>query len=389
MRTLVIVLLITGSLVFSLIEFKHYSMKNINAFLKDQVDNLQTPSIQYAFFDTTSIIYHLSYGLGNVKSGEQADASTTYHLYSVTKTFTALAILQLVQKGMVEPGKPVSFYLPGFPYSDLITVEQLLNHTSGIPNPLPLKWIHLAEENPGFNRDKFFEAVFKTHPKLAFEPGTKFKYSNLGYVFLGQLVEKVSGQSFEDYVTENVFLRSGANPSGLSFKLDTSIHAIGYHRWWSFSNAIFGFLFDKDKYMGKRDGRWKPFNYFYNNGTSYGGVFGSANGLIRYAQTLMQNNSGLLNDEYKQILFTETKIKNKPTGMSLSWYTGSLKGNKYLAHAGGGGGYYVELRIYPELGTGSVIMYNRSGMTDKRILNKADSFFITEKSSRVNMNVSP
>ena len=380
MKKLVITSLVIGCLVIPATEFRSFNMKNINDFLKDQVDNQQTPSIQYAFFNTDSIIYELSYGLRNIKTEEQVDVSTTYHLYSVTKTFTALSVLQLVQEGKVGLGKPVSGYLTGFPYPDNITVEQLLNHTSGIPNPLPLKWIHLAEENPGFNRDKFFAEVFKTHPGLDFEPGTNFKYSNLGYVFLGQLVEKVSGKSFEDYVRENILERSGVDPSDLSFKLEPSIHAVGYHKWWSFSNAIFGLLFDKDKFMKKREGKWKPFNYFYNNGTSYGGMFGSAHGLIRYAQTLMQNNSVLLNNQYRKILFTETVIQNKPTGMSLSWYTGSLKGNKYFAHAGGGGGYYVELRVYPELGAGSVIMYNRSGMTDKRILDKADSFFITDNS---------
>ena len=385
MRTLVIILLVIGFLGFSVIEFKSFNMKNINDFLKDQVDNQQTPSIQYAFFDTNNIIYQLSYGLRNIKTEEQADVSTNYHLYSVTKTFTALSVLQLAQEGKVELGKPVSSYLPEFPYSNAITVEQLLSHTSGIPNPLPLKWIHLAEENPGYNRDKFFSEVFKNHPSLDFEPGTNFKYSNLGYVFLGQLVEKVAGQSFEDYVQGNILERSGIDPSGLSFKLEPSIHAVGYHKWWSVSNAVFGLLFDKGKYMKKREGKWKPFKYFYNNGTSYGGMFGSARGLIRYAQTLMENNSRLIDNHYKKILFTETKIQNKPAGMSLSWYTGSFKGNKYLAHAGGGGGYYVELRVYPELGAGSVIMYNRSGMTDKRILNKADSFFINEKSYSVNM----
>ena len=376
MKTILILLFAAVVIGFSLFDFKSYNMKNINAFLKDQVDNQQTPSIQYAFFDTDSIIYEFRYGLRNIKTEEKVDVSTNYHLYSVTKTFTALSVLQLAQEGKVELDKPVSFYLPGFPYSDVITVEQLLSHTSGIPNPLPLRWIHLAAENPGFNRDNFFADVFKAHPGLDFEPGTKFKYSNLGYVFLGQLVEKVSGQSFEDYVRGNVLERSGVNASDLSFKLEPSIHAVGYHKWWSFSNAIFGLLFDKDKFMTKREGKWKPFNHFYNNGTSYGGMFGSAHGLIRYAQTLMQNNSALLNNQYKKILFTETVTQNKPTGMSLSWYTGSLNGNNYLAHAGGGGGYYVELRVYPEMGTGSVIMYNRSGMTDKRILNKADSFFI-------------
>lgn len=358
---------------------KSYNMKNINRFLKDQVDHHQTPSIQYAFFDTGKVIYELHYGFKNLKSKEPVEASTHFHLFSITKTFTALAVLQLVEAGKIVLNKPASAYLPGFPYPNTITVEQLLSHTAGIPNPLPLKWIHLAEEHPGFKRDPFFAEVFKAHPKLDFEPGTKFKYSNLGYVLLGQLVEAVSGQPFEDYVKEHIVEQGGIDPSGLSFHLNPSSHAVGYHKWWSLSNALFGFLIDKAKFMGGREGKWKPFNLFYNNGTAYGGLFGSASGLIQYAQNLLKPNSVLLNDQYKEILFTERAVRNKPTGMSLSWFTGNLKGNKYFAHAGGGGGYYCELRVYPELGVGSVLLYNRSGMRDERILDRADHFFISEK----------
>ena len=384
MKTIIVSILLIGILVYSLTDFTTYKMKNINDFLKGQVDKHQTPSIQYSFFDTDSIIYELRYGLMNVKREEPVASSTTYHLYSVTKTFTALSVLQLAQAGKLDLNKPVAFYLPDFPYSKEITIEQLLSHTSGIPNPLPLRWIHLENEHAGFDRDKFFADVFMAHPKLAFEPGTNFKYSNLGYVVLGQLVEKVSGKNFEDYVKENIVERSGIEQSELSFQMEPSLHATGYHKWWSLSNAVFGFLFDKQKFMGKKEGEWKPFNFFYNNGTAYGGLFGSASGLVKYAQTLLRSNSILLDDKYKQILFTESVIQGKPAGMSLSWYTGSLKGNKYFAHAGGGGGYYVELRVYPELGVGSVIMYNRSGMKDDRILDKADSFFITEQSPGIN-----
>jgi D-alanyl-D-alanine carboxypeptidase len=386
MKTVLIFLLTIGSILFIIVDFNARDMKNINSFLKSQVDNHQTPSIQYAFFDTDSIIYELRYGLTNIKTKAPVDSSTTYYLYSITKTFTALAVLQLVQEGKIELGNPVSRYLPGFPYGQKITVEQLLSHTSGIPNPLPLKWIHLPEEHSNFNRDKFFADVFKANPKLDFEPGSKFKYSNLEYVILGKLVEKISRQSFETCVNENIIAPSDIASTDLSFDLPQSTHAVGYHKWWSFTNAIFGFLFDREKFMGKKEGRWKPFKPFYNNGTPYGGLFGSATGLMKYAQALMQPASKLLNDNYKKLLFTEKIVSNKPTGMALSWFTGTLKGHRYVAHAGGGGGYYAELRIYPDLGVGSVILYNRSGMTDERILNHTDGFFITENVSIQNQN---
>lgn len=363
--------------ILTLINIKSYNMKNINSFLKDQVDNHQTPSVNYAFFDTNSIIYEMKYGLKNIKYNEPVNETTMYHLFSVTKTFTALAVLQLAQLGKIELSKPVSLYLPEFPYSREITVKQLLSHTAGIPNPLPLKWIHLDIEHDTFSRDQFFAKIFSTNPKLCFDPDTGLKYSNLGYVLLGQLIERVSGTTFENYVTENIIKPSGIASTELSFQIEPTSHAKGYHKWWSLTNALFGLLINKEKFMGKKEGKWKPFKYFYNNGIAYGGMFGSASGLIKYAQALLPNNSILINDYYKNLLFTETTVNDRKTGMSLSWFSGTLKGNKYFCHAGGGGGYYVELRVYPQLGVGSIIMFNRSGMKDERLLDKTDAFFIT------------
>lgn len=354
-------------------------MENINAFLKQQVDQQQTPSVQYAFFDSDSIIYEFCYGLANIKTRKPVDASTNYHLYSITKTFTALAVLQLAERGKINLVDRVINYLPDFPYPNKITIEQVLSHTSGIPNPLPLRWVHLKEEHQGFDRDDFFKEIFRKNSRLKSEPGTQFRYSNLGYVLLGQLIEKVSGKLFETYMKESIFEHIGVKPGGLGFEINPSVHAEGYHKWWSMSNFILGFLIDKRKYMGEKEGAWKPFHHFYNNGIAYGGMIGSATGLIKYAQALLKNDPVLLNRHYKNILFTEKQVNQKATGMSLSWFTGQLKGNKYFTHAGGGGGYYTELRLYPDLNTGSIIMYNRSGMTDQRMLNKTDSFFISEK----------
>lgn len=372
----VVIILVAGGLAYLLSEKIPGPMKNINEFLSDQVEQGKSPAVQYAFFGIDSIIYEGQSGVSNVKSNTPVNAATTYNLFSVTKTFTALAVLQLAQDGKIQLDAPAAGYLPGFPYSEKITVRQLLNHSSGIPNPLPLRWIHLASEHKKFNRDQFFRDIFNENPKLKAEPGTKFKYSNLGYVLLGQLIEKVSAQTYEDYITKHILEPAGIAPGELSFEIDSSVHATGYQKWRSFTNAVLGFMIDKEKFMGEKEGAWKPFENFYTNGISYGGMVGSAGGLIRYAQALLQKQSLLINDEYRRVLLTESVINGKPTGMSLSWYTGKLKGHPYYAHAGGGGGYYVELRIYPDLGTGSVILFNRSGMTDERILDQADIFFL-------------
>ncbi len=114
----------------------------------------------------------------------------------------------------------------------------------------------------------------------------------------------------------------------------------------------------------------------YVNGISYGGLIGTGKGFVSYLQELLKTDNRLISNEKKKHLFTENRtIDNKATGMSLSWFKGNLLGNTYFAHTGGGF-YYCEIRIYPELGTGSVIMCNRSGMTDERILDKIDRYLI-------------
>ena len=298
-----LLLIAIGGLGFNRMEDNTNNMKNIDTFLRNKVDKLNSPSVQYAFFDLDSTIYEFSYGDRDIKERKQVDSATTYNLFSVTKTFTALAVLQLVQEGTINLHSPVSKYLEDFPYTDEITVEQLLNHSSGIPNPLPLKWIHLQSEHDSFDKKDFFTPLFQKHKNLKYKPGYKFNYSNLGYVLLGQLIEKVSGKSYENYVMENIIRKVGANSEMLTFQIKSDQHAKGYQRSWSFTNMILGLLLDKDKYMDKAEGKWKPFKNFYINGTPYGGLIGSRQGLIKYGQALMKTYGG--QNEVKQFSLSQ------------------------------------------------------------------------------------
>jgi len=166
--------------------------------------------------------------------------------------------------------------------------------------------------------------------------------------------------------------------SELGFEIaDKKHHAKGYQKQASLINLFLGFLIDKRKYMDEPEGKWKPFKKYYVNGAPYGGLIGTPDALAAYIRELLKPGCKLLGDDYKKLLFTENHTNNgKPTGMSLSWFTGQLNGNEYFMHAGGGGGYYCEIRIYPELGMGSVIMFNRTGMTNERFLDNVDKYHI-------------
>lgn len=352
----------------------------IDQILTRQVEANKTPSVQYVIFNHDSLIHQFRLGYADIKNKLPVHESTTYHVYSVTKTITALAVLQLAGQNKIDLHQPVINYLPEFPYAAEITVQQLLTHSAGIPNPIPLSWIHLAAEHESFNRKAFFDPVFHKYKNTRSGPNEKYSYSNLGYVLLGELIEQVSGTGYEAYVKDNIIKPLKINSKELDFTIpEMSNHARGYQKRFSFSNLLLGMLLDRSKYMEQAEGKWLSFKNSYVNGASYGGLIGTAGAFVAYIRELLKPNSMLISDEYKKLLFSENiTSNNKATGMCLGWFSGQLNGIRYLTHAGGGGGYYCEIRIYPDQGIGSVILFNRTGMTDERFLDKLDKYIINQ-----------
>jgi hypothetical protein len=108
----------------------------------------------------------------------------------MSKTITAAAVLQLVEIGRIGLDDPVDRHLGSLPYSSRVTVRQLISHTSGIPNPIPLRWVHSADLHETFDEDTALAAVLRKYPRLSFAPGSKYAYSNIGYWLLGRVVER-------------------------------------------------------------------------------------------------------------------------------------------------------------------------------------------------------
>lgn len=356
-------------------------MNGPDIILKRQVQKAESPSVHYLIFTQNEVLDQVMYGYAQIENAITIKQNSTYNAFSVSKTFTALALLQLAEQNLIDLESPVQKYLAGFPYPSEISIRQLLSHTSGIPNPVPLSWIHLAEEHAAFDSQKFFLTIFRRNPQLSFPPGRKFAYSNLGYVILGWLIEKISGLPYEKYIQQNIISQLNISPPELGFRIsDNALHVTGYHEIISFSYLLLGFMIDKEKYFGPREGKWKSFRHYYVNGPAYGGLIGSPIAFMNYLRELLNPESILLSPGYKKMLLTETYIPNsKPTGMCLSWFTGKLNEHRYFTHAGGGGGYYCEIRIYPEAGIGSLIFLNRSGFSDERLLDKVDAFYFPRR----------
>lgn len=345
----------------------------LSHYLEKLVSRGKTPGISYAWFSSDEVITSYRAGYADVQNRKEITESTSFNAYSVTKTFTAIAVLQLVEEGKMHLNEPVKKFLSSFPYSETITVRNLLTHTSGIPNPVPLSWIHLNDEHELFDSGAFFKKVFDRNSKLKSPPGKVFHYSNLNYILLGQMIEAVAAEKYESFIRRRILNAIDPEGAWLGFNIKRSGHAKGYHKRWSAMNAALGLFINRSKFIGKPEGNWVPFHFTLVNGTAYGGLVGTVNGLVKYVQELLKDSCRFVSSDGKKNLFSENKTtQGKPTGMCLSWFTDKLNGKTFYCHAGGGGGYYCEVRIYPQLNKGSVVMLNRSGMSDERLLSQLD-----------------
>jgi len=341
--------------------------------LRREVASRRTPAVQYRHFTADAVLAGYDYGLADVARRTPAGATTTFHGFSVTKTVTAVAILQLVERGLVELDAPAAMYLANMPYGRDITVRQLLAHSAGLPNPLPLRWTHPVATAAEFDDGGFFDDVLARYAVVKSPPNRKYSYSNLGYILLGRIIEQTTGLGYEAYVRANILEPIGLSTAELGFTLDRARHATGYHRRRSLSRLLLPLLMDTRTYMGPSQDGWDPFVPFYVNGAAFGGLVGTADGFTRYLQALLDPDGGLLSAESKKILFSANILDGgRPSGVSLSWHLGEVAGHHYAAHAGGGGGFYAEIRVYPELGRGSVLLFNRSGFSDARFLDRVD-----------------
>ena len=164
----------------------------------------------------------------------------------------------------------------------------------------------MANEHKSFDRNTFFKQIFAKNSKTNSKPNERYAYSNLGYVLLGQLIEKVSETSYEKYIHENILTPLGIEKSEMDFTItNTNQHAKGYHKKYSFSNVILGLMIDKSKFIDTTEGKWNSFKTFYVNGVSYGGLIGTSGAFVKYIQELLKPNCKLITGEYKKLLFTE------------------------------------------------------------------------------------
>src|SRR4051812_49187547 len=159
-----------------------------------------------------AVVFEKSYGSANLEWGIPNASDTKFRIGSLTKQFTAAAILLLEERGKLKVEDAIASFIPGAPESwKNITIHQLLNHTSGIPDFTNLPEHRVWQRSP--ETPEQIVRHFRDLP-LEFGPGEKFKYSSSGYILLAFIVERVSGQSYEAFLRDNIFVPLGMKDSG-------------------------------------------------------------------------------------------------------------------------------------------------------------------------------
>ena len=298
-----------------------------------------TPGVSVGISYKGQLLYKKGFGLRDVEKGFKADASTAYHIASISKMFTAVAILQLKDRKKLSLDDNVIKHLPWFRVknevgdTDEITIRELLNHSSGLARDGAGTTMHWSEKDfPNTDELKLKfgnQFIINKH-------GTMFKYSNFNFVLLGLVVESVSGLSYEEFIKENIIEALGLKNTTTDYKEGFNNYAKGY---------FFDILEDKILDLGSVRTR----------------AYGSATGFIsntidlnRFLNDLNPNNEGvLLSKESKK----EMTDGGWPTGKKNEYYgfasrLSLIEGRKVMGHGGVFYGYKnrINLDIENEIG---------------------------------------
>ncbi len=275
------------------------------------------------------VLLSQGYGLANRTHGTPATASTLFHIGSVTKMFTAAAILKLQEQGRLSVQDPVTRFLPNVPPEKQgITIHQLLTHTSGLPVDVVDCGSRARE-----TRDEYAAKVLAA--PLESRPGDVHQYSNAGYGLLGAIIELASGESYERYLTRHLFQPAGMESTGYTFAgADTMRIARGYREGREYRGLLNAWAHDGPVWCLRASG----------------GLLSSAEDMHRWHDALQGDR--VLLPASKQALITphvpEQPERTSFYGYGLAIFT-TARGTPLIAHTGGVSDYYTsDYRWYRE-----------------------------------------
>lgn len=336
---------------------------SVNRIYKQQAEKDHFPAIVYGVVFDGKLVHAGATGILNTKSKPQASTKSLFRIASMTKSFTAMAILKLRDEGKIDLTVPASKYIPEmgsfrYPTKDSapITIQNLLTMTAGFP-----------EDNPWGDRqledtDDELKDFLKSGVSFSNVPGSQFEYSNLGYAILGNIITRVTGKPYQQYITEQILKPLGMNDTEWEYSgISEDKLAIGY-RWedeqwkeepmlhdgaYGAMGGLITSIEDFSKYVALHLSAWPP------SGESDSGP-------------LKRNSIREMHRPFLPRLISDAKRRDGTVCPFIGGYGYGLgyrqdcKGDVRIAHSGGLPGFGSEFSFYPDYGIGVISFANRT-----------------------------
>jgi len=276
------------------------------------------------------ILAEAAYGMAELSTGRKLTVDSVFELASVSKPFTAAAIIHLEQTGRLNYEDRIDRWLPNFPYPG-ITIRHLLTHTSGLPDYMELFLEHWDHTRIACNED-VLDMLTTYKPACLFQPNEEWRYSNTGYVLLAVIVEKVSGLSFAEYMRENIFKPLEMN--------DTQVYNRRFRNE-SIADYAYGYVYDvrSGEYMLPDQLPETDYVVYLDGIQGDGTVNSTIRDLYRFDQALY--GESFLNEQSKSAAFAPARMNNGETfDYGFGWIVDRQEGKgTVVSHQGGWPGY--------------------------------------------------
>lgn len=317
----------------------------------------QCPGASVLISENGKIVFEHGFGFANLEDKITVSPNTNFRLASVTKQFTAAAILILIQKGVCRLDTKLTDIFEDFPdYGKKITIENLLNHTSGL-----IDYEDLIPDTATIQvKDADVLRMMYGVDSTYFEPGTLFKYSNTGYALLAMIVERISGKSFAQFLAENIFkpLEMKSTVAHEDGKSVVEHRAFGYER---------------------TDAGWiKKDQSITSAVLGDGGIYSNVEDLFKWEQSLYTNK--ILSDELRNEAMTRARLNNgEEVDYGFGWHLKTYKGEEIVYHSGSTQGFRNVIYRVPSKNFCVIILSNRNEGEPEKIADEIfDIYFVKQ-----------
>lgn len=304
-------------------------------------------------------------GLADISGRVRAWPGMVCPWFSITKIATATAAMRLAERGLLDLDAPIAGHVPALRqvrpagWASRITARHLLSHSAGLANPIPVRWVHPADQQAP-DPDAFLHNLLAQHRMLRSAPGSRARYSNLGPLVLAAAMATAAGQPFTDLIVTEILRPLGMAATAFSYPPQTRTRAaVGYHP----RRSPMRLLLPRWA-IGGRAGRWISLQPFLVDGPAYGGLVGPVDELARFLQLHLRDGEldgvRILSPQSAAAM-RQITMPGRRYDLGLGWFRPASQRNAdppFVEHLGGGAGFFNLIRIYPTRGVGVAVMGN-------------------------------